>query len=483
MSPDGEWVAFASGGFLRRGPIDGGPPLTIAPVQNFMGGSWGPDDTIVYTEWGSGLYRVPARGGIRSRSLASMKRVARSGTSPHTYCRLETLSSLRCSLEAEAPKVDFVEIASGRRRPLFEGSDPHYMSSGHVVFLRSGAPSRRSIRCWPTRADRAQSPAYRTTASIASDPSRGVLAVASDGTLVYQPAGEGPSRLVWVDRKGASTQAIDEPQRLRPPASLAGRHAGRSSGCRSRPRGNELWIYDLIRKTRLRLSARGQVSRPIWSHDGKRITFQKDSSLYSMPADDSTGPELVLERTAPANAFFPLAWSRDGRTLVYSRPARETNRDVFTLGLDGKSAAFLDTPRDERSAMLSPDGLWMLYAALEPGREEEVYVQPYPGPGERVVVSPGGGREPIWSPLGNEIFYRSINGRRMMVVDVTTDPALRIGSPRLLFEGEFQTGSFWSNYGVTPDAKQFLMIERAAASQSRLQVVVHATESLGRQEQ
>ena len=91
-----------------------------------------------------------------------------------------------------------------------------------------------------------------------------------------------------------------------------------------------------------------------------------------MPADDSTGPELVLERTAPANAFFPLAWSRDGRTLVYSRPARETNRDVFTLGLDGKSAAFLDTPRDERSAMLSPDGLWMLYAALEPGREEEV---------------------------------------------------------------------------------------------------------------
>ena len=70
-----------------------------------------------------------------------------------------------------------------------------------------------------------------------------------------------------------------------------------------------------------------------------------------------------------------------------------------------------------------------------------------------------------------------------MVVDVTTDPALRIGSPRLLFEGEFQTGSFWSNYGVTPDAKHFLMIERAAASQSRLQVVVHATESLGRQEQ
>jgi hypothetical protein len=133
--------------------------------------------------------------------------------------------------------------------------------------------------------------------------------------------------------------------------------------------------------------------------------------------------------------------------------------------------------------MLSPDGRWLLYAALEPGREEEVYVQPYPGPGVRVVVSPGGGREPIWSPLGNEIFYRSIDGRRVMAVDVTTDSALRIGLPRLLFEGQFQTGSFWSNYDVTPDAKRFLMIEGAAAPQSRLQVVVDATKSRGRQEQ
>jgi hypothetical protein len=131
--------------------------------------------------------------------------------------------------------------------------------------------------------------------------------------------------------------------------------------------------------------------------------------------------------------------------------------------------------------MLSPDGRWMLYAALEPGREEEVYVQRHPGPGERVVVSPGGGREPVWSPLGNEIFYRSIDGRRMMAVDVTTEPELRIGVPRLLFEGDFQTGSFFSNYDVTPVAKQFLMIERSVAPQSRLQVVVRATDSLGAQ--
>ncbi|MGB2714843.1 MAG: protein kinase [Vicinamibacterales bacterium] len=481
VSPDGEWVAFVSGGFLRRVPIHGGPPQAIAPVQNFMGGTWGPDDSIVYTEWSSGLFKVSARGGT-PQPLTSVDEAR--GEVGHMVPHMlpagnAVLFAVRS--QGEALRLDLVEMATGRRRPLFEGSDPHYLSSGHVLFLRSGA-----LHAVPFEATRLEptGPVTRIseTASIASDPNRGVLAAATDGTLVYQPASEGPSRLVWVDRKGGSTPAIDEPQRfvhprLSPDGTCVVVWLPQQVG------GNELWIYDVARKTRLRLSVSGQVSRPIWSHDGKRITFQKDSSLYSIPADDSTGPGLVLERTAPANGLFPLAWSRDGGTLVYSRPARETNRDVFTLAIDGTAAAFLETPRDERSAMLSPDGRWMLYAALEPGREEEVYVQRHPGPGERVVVSPGGGREPIWSPLGNEIFYRSIDGRRMMAVDVTTEPELRIGVPRLLFEGDFQTGSFFSNYDVTPDAKQFLMIEGAAAPQSRLHVVVHATESLGRQEQ
>jgi serine/threonine-protein kinase len=481
VSPDGEWVGFASGGFLRRVPIDGGPPVTIVAVQNFMGGSWGPDDTIVYTEWGGGLFKVPERGGT-PQPLTSVD--AARGEQGHSVPHVLPAGNavlFAVQSRAEAPRVDIVEMASGRRRPLFEGSDPHYWSSGHVVFLRSGA-----LHTVPFDAARLEptGPVTRIseTASIANDPNRGVLAAAIDGTLVYQPAGDGLSRLVWVDRKGGSTPAIDEPQRfvhprLSPDGSRLVVHLPQQGA------GNELWIYDVVRKTRLRLSARGRVSRPIWSHDGKRITFQKDRSLYSMAADDSTGPELVLEATAPAEGLFPLAWSRDGRTLVYSRPARETNRDVFTLAIDGTAVPFLETPRDERSAMLSPDGRWLLYAALEPGREEEVYVQPYPGPGVRVVVSPGGGREPIWSPLGNEIFYRSIDGRRVMAVDVTTDSALRIGLPRLLFEGQFQTGSFWSNYDVTPDAKRFLMIEGAAAPQSRLQVVVDATKSRGRQEQ
>jgi Tol biopolymer transport system component len=245
--------------------------------------------------------------------------------------------------------------------------------------------------------------------------------------------------------------------------------------------GGELWVYDLARATRSRLSVSGAIGRPVWSHDGKRIAFQKNGGegIDSIPADDSKPPETVLARDS-SGPVFPLAWSRDGRNLLYSRPSPETNRDVFTLSADGKRTPILVTPRDERSAMLSPDGRWMVYAALEPGREEEVYVQRYPGPGDRVVLSVGGGREPVWSPSGHEIFYRSIEGDRMLVVPVRTEATLTVGHPQTLFRGAFETGLFWANYDVNPTTGEFLMLAVDQPLQPRLTVALNTTRSLSR---
>jgi hypothetical protein len=34
----------------------------------------------------------------------------------------------------------------------------------------------------------------------------------------------------------------------------------------------------------------------------------------------------------------------------------------------------------------------------------EIYVAPFPGPGQRVMMSRGGGAQPRWSPDGKELF-------------------------------------------------------------------------------
>jgi Tol biopolymer transport system component len=208
--------------------------------------------------------------------------------------------------------------------------------------------------------------------------------------------------------------------------------------------------------------------------DGQSILFHAQGRLYTGPLNDSEEPALLLQ---PEHGFaFPLAWSRNGQVLIYSNPVPGTDRsrDVWMLPIGGKPIPFLTSPRDERAAMFSPDGQWVVYAAKEAGREEEVYVQPYPGPGARVVVSQGGGIEPVWSPTGREIFYRSVDGRRLIAVDVQVTPAFSAGTPRVLFEGPYPLGtSFWSDYDVFPGGQEFLMIAADAVGSEALHVAIN----------
>ena len=68
FSPDGQWVGFVASGSLMKVPVAGGSVVTIAEAvvgAGFGGASWGPDDQIVFAPTGSsGLFRVPASGGI-----------------------------------------------------------------------------------------------------------------------------------------------------------------------------------------------------------------------------------------------------------------------------------------------------------------------------------------------------------------------------------------------------------------------------------
>ena len=111
-----------------------------------------------------------------------------------------------------------------------------------------------------------------------------------------------------------------------------------------------------------------------------------------------------------------------------------------------------------RAESVSPDGRWAAYVSNESGRDE-VYVRPHPGPGGKFPVSTSGGIQPAWGRNG-ELFYR--NGDRMMAVPVSTMPTLKIGQPKVLFEGDYELGPGGprtnSNYDVTPDGQRFLMV-------------------------
>ena len=116
----------------------------------------------------------------------------------------------------------------------------------------------------------------------------------------------------------------------------------------------------------------------------------------------------------------------------------------------------LTSQTPEANPALSPDGQWIAYHSSISG-QSEVYVERFPDLGNRGQVSTGGGREPKWSSDGSEVFYRSLDGARMMSVPIATEPTLTLGDATVLFEGPYYR-AVGRHYDLAPDGR-FLMIK------------------------
>ena len=103
----------------------------------------------------------------------------------------------------------------------------------------------------------------------------------------------------------------------------------------------------------------------------------------------------------------------------------------------------------------------------ESGRDE-VYVQPFPGPGAKWQISSEGGVEPLWARNSKQLFYRFVTPgagsqtNQVWSVDVQTEPGFSAGKPRLLFEepgrGYARAGPI-RGWDISPDGERFLMVK------------------------
>jgi Tol biopolymer transport system component len=163
-----------------------------------------------------------------------------------------------------------------------------------------------------------------------------------------------------------------------------------------------LSVYDLDRGTLAPVVKEGEAGVMAWSPDGGRLGFAWLSSgrfsLATALADGTAQPVALA-----AGNLDPASWTLDGQGLMAVRD----NADIVSVAVgQGDVQPLVQTSDVETSPEFSPDGRWLAYVSNVSGRLE-LYVRPYPGPGQAEQVSLEGGSSPVWHPGGRELFFVS----------------------------------------------------------------------------
>jgi serine/threonine-protein kinase len=152
----------------------------------------------------------------------------------------------------------------------------------------------------------------------------------------------------------------------------------------------------------------------------------------------------------------------DGRLIFAVVRAAGGGSDLLTVpAAGGKAEDLVVTEFSEDSARVSPDGRWLAYRSNRSGRSE-IWVRATAGSAP-VRVSQDGGREPIWSRDGRDLFYLQAN--RVIGLTVKAGQEFSFAPPVVLFDRPYFHG-FGDNpsgldiigtYDVAADGR-FLMI-------------------------
>jgi Tol biopolymer transport system component len=420
-SADSRDIGFFAEGKLKRVAATGGPAQILAslPGGGDYFGTWSSQDVILVAadaSPGGPVLRVSAGGGALAPATELDKSLRETShrfpyflPDGQHYLFLATGEDTR----DRAAYVGDLNSKEGRRLPGV-AAEAKYAPSGDLVFIRDGA-----LMAQPFAVDRLELAGAPFPVADPFAPAAALsypFSVSMTGTLAFRTnntigggIGGGITVLAWYQQKGGRVPGIVAEGEFRgPELSPDGKYVAFARGG-----PGDLWILDIQNARTDRLTSHAaHDANPRWSPDGKTVAFDSSrdgpSNLYQRTVN-AVGDDTLLLKTESAKTLSD--WSRDGKYLVYTSDndiwALPVSRDVKAASAkaDGpKPIQVTKTPFMETTPRISPDGRWVAYTSNEPG-EIRVYIQSFPQPDFKQLVSPGGGVEPRWSRDGKELYY------------------------------------------------------------------------------
>jgi Tol biopolymer transport system component len=482
-SPDSRSLGFFSTGKLRTIEATGGPSQALADAPTPRGGTWGPDGTILYTpDFQGGLWRVSSTGGTPK----AVTEVDKSKHSTHRWPWLLPdgkhvlyLAASHINPHSESSGIYVVSVDGGAPTRLLASYGSVQTVPGWLLSVSEG-----HLVAWPFDAGslRVTGKARRVPAEANFDYGtwKGVFSVSQDGILVYQMAQDQTrGQLQWMDKAGRILSTVGERNnsyalRLSPDGTRASVIEGDPN--------SDLWVYELDRGFRTRLTSSEQVIlTPLWTHDGAEILYVSGTSAtvgsdYTLLRRSSFGGGKAVEIGRSRVRIEPTDISPDGKIVVVDRGAiGATTIWLYPLANPDKAAPLTESSALQTDGRISPDGRWMSFAQLQ-GSRFEVFVVAFPSGTERQQVSAAGGTHSRWSPDGKTLYFVSQDNELMAASVEPRGSQLRIGKAELLFPVQLFTGPRVSGaFEIAPDGKRFLINSTGNLEAPSVRIVTHWT--------
>jgi serine/threonine-protein kinase len=468
FSPDGEWVAFFSGGKLKKTRIFGGDPIPLCDAPAGRGGAWSEDGTIIAAlDTRTGLSRISPDGRVTPlttleagevthrwpRALPGGKGVIFTvSTSPNNY--------------GEAG-IALVSAATGWKKKILlskAGMSPQYIPTGHLVYA-----ANTTVYAVPFDLDGLEvngSP-LPVLEGVSADTSYGLAQMdfSRSGTILYRqdPAPVGRFTIRWLDRGGETEMVWPESASYLSPR-VAPDGSSRLAVVVTQRSTSDIWIYDWQRGNRTKLNDGSLAdSYPVWSPDGQYVFFQSANGIFWARADGTEREPLTKSKIVQT----PTSFSREGGVLAFFERNPGGGALIKTVNVDyasgrpvaGEPQTFLETPSSSPYPALSPDGRWLAYASTEDG-PYQVYVRAYPNSGKKWSISTSGGQNPVWSRTTPELFFRSDDGRIMMVTYSAREGNFVATKPQPFTARQFGNAGrgLTPNFDLAPDSRRFAVL-------------------------
>ena len=481
-SPDSQWVAFFADARLKKVSVNGGAPITLVDAPDSRGGAWGAGDTILFVpQFRGGIRRVSASGGQAQSVLEP------DGAKYTTYRWPQVLPDgkhfIYLAANHNAPAADdtgifFASLDGKENRRVVHTISNAIYASGHLLFIADSTlmgqafdPSSGTLKGQPFAVEDGvayDAGVWRVTASASEN-----------GILLFQAGSADKGRhMQWMDRSGRPLGGVGDYDRffglqLSPDGKKVAAILGDPSGA--------LWIYDLQRETRTRLTfVNATVTAMAWSPDGKRIAYSANNGkngqflMYTQSADGSGTPQPVSQNTTVDQMICD--WSPDGKYLLYWEGAIGSQK-LWVTPMDGSGKPFPATADASLSygGAFSPDGHWLAYTAYE-GGHSDIFVAPFPPTGAKWQISQGGGDFPRWRHDSKEIYYFPPGDNQLYATEVSgAGDSFQIGRTVLLFRTNLNGISWLYD---TRDGQRFLVAAASEQSDRPLTLVVNWTEEL-----